>query len=385
MRPLRVLPIVGFVCACATGGPTPPESTRITHGLLGGPKNPDLVHLCATDRTPTVGEWASFRAHTLFSGDVLWRDAVIGSEQHGDTTFFWRETRYTVESHDPAREGTVQSLAPRAKTLRASELRIQALLIKPGRFPAAEVRGAPLQHIVQELSRRPDADACDNAQVIGWESVTVPGGSFRALHVKSAEGDQWVTDSVPGRLVRETSIAHDVVLTGYGGSAHSSVSEIPLPIGVWMARMQGNSGAASVNWEDTLETRATTAALCDSLAHAALLEPDTTFPVVIAVGEIEALLPGFEQRPERIAASSASLRYPGHMKSMGLEGDVVTQAILDTNGLVDSAHYAVTRASNPGFVPSARALVLGSRFKPARICGRATRSVISLPVQFRLH
>jgi len=65
--------------------------------------------------------------------------------------------------------------------------------------------------------------------VVGWESVTVPAGTFRALHVKTDDGGEvWASRDVPFGLVRTHGKQGDLALTGRGADAKSSITEKPL-------------------------------------------------------------------------------------------------------------------------------------------------------------
>jgi len=53
--------------------------------------------------------------------------------------------------------------------------------------------------------------------VVGWESVTVPAGTFRALHVTTGDGGEvWASRDVPFGLVKTHGKQGDLALTGRG-------------------------------------------------------------------------------------------------------------------------------------------------------------------------
>ena len=73
------------------------------------------------------------------------------------------------------------------------------------------------------------AGRCNAAHVIGWESVTVPAGTFRALHVKADDGGEaWASAEIPFGLVKVHDKRNELVLTGRGSDAKSSITEKPL-------------------------------------------------------------------------------------------------------------------------------------------------------------
>src|SRR5439155_743231 len=73
------------------------------------------------------------------------------------------------------------------------------------------------------------ASRCAGAHVVGWESVTVPAGTFRALHVTTEDGGEvWASREVPFGLVKTHGKQGDLGLTGRGADAKSSITEKPL-------------------------------------------------------------------------------------------------------------------------------------------------------------
>src|SRR2546426_10917 len=65
--------------------------------------------------------------------------------------------------------------------------------------------------------------------VVGWESVTVPAGTFRALHVTTGDGGElWASRDVPFGVVKTHGKQGDLALTGRGADAKSSIAEKPM-------------------------------------------------------------------------------------------------------------------------------------------------------------
>ena len=74
------------------------------------------------------------------------------------------------------------------------------------------------------------AHKCQEMDVVGWEQVTVPAGSFRALHVKHAaeQTDAWLIGDLYFGLLRATlKDGSSLELTGKGADAKSSITETP--------------------------------------------------------------------------------------------------------------------------------------------------------------
>ena len=76
--------------------------------------------------------------------------------------------------------------------------------------------------------------------------------------------------------------------------------------------------------------------------------------------------------------------YPDLLRSAGIEGRVVVEAVLDTLGRVERGSLRIVSSTHALFVPEASALVLGSRYRPGRFGGMAVRVRIQVPVNFAL-
>ena len=94
---------------------------------------------------------------------------------------------------------------------------------------------------------------------------------------------------------------------------------------------------------------------------------------------IEALV---DERPEVL--SGPPVIYPDLLRQAGVEGRVLVQAVLDTNGRAEPRSIRIIQSPNAGFDQSARDFVLGARFRPARIKGRGVRVLVNLPIDFKI-
>ena len=77
-------------------------------------------------------------------------------------------------------------------------------------------------------------------------------------------------------------------------------------------------------------------------------------------------------------------RYPDILRQAGIEGRVVVEVVIDTAGRAERDGLRIVSSSHALFVPEAGALVLGSRYRPARFGGRPVRVRILVPVAFSL-
>ncbi|HYL21936.1 MAG TPA: hypothetical protein VEU74_09240 [Gemmatimonadales bacterium] len=185
-----------------------------------------LADVCKAVATAKVGEWASYDATGGSSGGKL-RFAIVGSERAGDSTLYWFEMSFA--GTDPTHTGIVQILT---SSLSAGAAGTRAVIFKAGGQPAMKVSGQMAGAMGKGAGRNNSASdwgaRCAAAHVVGWESVTVPAGTFHALHVRLDDGGEaWASPDVPFGLVKTRAKEGDLVLTGRGADAKSSITETP--------------------------------------------------------------------------------------------------------------------------------------------------------------
>src|SRR6266446_1651624 len=161
----------------------------------------ELADVCKVLGDAKPGQWASFDG-TGSAGVGKLRLAVVGSERAGDSTLYWFEVSFTGK--DPGKSGVVQILTG---SLASGLESPRALVFKVGPQPAmkmsGEMAGMMGKQGRQNTSAFDWAGRCSGAHVVGWESVTVPAGTFRALHVTTDdEGEVWAARDVPFGLVK---------------------------------------------------------------------------------------------------------------------------------------------------------------------------------------
>ena len=188
----------------------------------------DLADVCKSVGDAKLGQWASFDATDAGSGGGTLRLALVGTERVGDSTLYWFEVSFAGK--DPGRSGTVQILS---SSLASRSAPPRALIVKYGQQPAMKVSGE-MAGMMGEKGRENTqafdfAARCNSARVIGWESVSVPAGTFRALHMTTVDGgDVWASRDVPFGLVKTHAKQGDLALTGRGADAKSSITEKPV-------------------------------------------------------------------------------------------------------------------------------------------------------------
>jgi hypothetical protein len=77
------------------------------------------------------------------------------------------------------------------------------------------------------------ARECQESEALGWEQTTVPAGSYRAMHLRNARNgaEVWLQPALGFSLVKTTmKNGQDLVLTGQGTGAKSSLTETPIDI-----------------------------------------------------------------------------------------------------------------------------------------------------------
>jgi protein TonB len=97
------------------------------------------------------------------------------------------------------------------------------------------------------------------------------------------------------------------------------------------------------------------------------------------------LVPAFDSRVVEeppVLLEHPRPRFPELLRQAGLEGRVLIEAVVDTLGRVERSTVRVIESAHPLFEAEARAVVLGSRYRPARSGTRAVRVRIIVPVVF---
>lgn len=186
----------------------------------------ELAEMCRAASDVKVGQWSSYDVTGGNPGQM--RFAIVGSERVGDSTLVWFEIGFT--SKDPTHSGIMQILVPGFGVNASS---IHGFILKSGNQPAMRMPRQMIGMMFQQAAGNnyalDFAKRCATGQVVGWESVTVPAGTIRALHVKSENGtDEWAARDIPFGLVKtHAKDGSEIALTGRGAGAKSSITEAP--------------------------------------------------------------------------------------------------------------------------------------------------------------
>jgi len=193
--------------------------------------SPDRDKICTQiqSRTLAVGTWASYNWTGGNSNGSTMRMAVVSTELHEGTTYYW----YEVTIADPKRlkdKMIMQMLVPGL-----GKGNVRSVVMKSGDQPAMKMPAQMIQMINTAPGMNMAADLvrqCQEMEVVGWEPVTVPGGEFRALHMRNARSgmvsEVWVQPDLQFSMVK--AVLKDggtMELAAQGTGAKSSITETP--------------------------------------------------------------------------------------------------------------------------------------------------------------
>jgi hypothetical protein len=204
--------------------------------LAGGASAQDLSAICRQVTHPASGVWSEYRMVGGEGNGATMRIAVVGTERHADTTYLWLE--FAARGFPMGgEEGAADSLTMINKMLvadfGAGMGAARSHVIKIGTAPAMEM---PAHGVPGGAPGTSSMEECQDSRVVGWESVTVPAGTFRALHLRDADnkGDTWISADIPFGMVKaatgdDPSDSGRMVLVAHGTGARSQITETPQP------------------------------------------------------------------------------------------------------------------------------------------------------------
>jgi TolB protein len=86
--------------------------------------------------------------------------------------------------------------------------------------------------------------------------------------------------------------------------------------------------------------------------------------------------------PERVSCPPA--QYPAMMQQAGIEGTVVLQFVVETDGHVEPETITVVRSTREAFETPAKEMTAGCMFRPGMVRKTAVRVLIQMPLMFTL-
>jgi hypothetical protein len=174
----------------------------------------------------TIGTWASYEWTGGPSNGSKMRVAVVGKETHDGATYYWYEVTLD-DARRPKDSMILQMLIPGLLGTPRS------VVMKAGQRPAMRM---PEQMVRMMASQRGSnvaaeiARGCKEMEVVGWEQITVPAGSFRTLHLRHPQSgvNAWIQPSLNFAMVKATmKDGGTMALSGQGTGAKSSITETP--------------------------------------------------------------------------------------------------------------------------------------------------------------
>jgi TonB family protein len=117
-------------------------------------------------------------------------------------------------------------------------------------------------------------------------------------------------------------------------------------------------------------------------------EADFSGPgVAVRDGRPSSNEPLFEFKLDKGAApipTAARLRYPEKLRAANVEGEVVVQFVVDTNGRADTSKVKVIRSSHELFTAAVKELLPELRFTPAEVGKHKVSELVQQPFTFSL-
>jgi hypothetical protein len=187
-----------------------------------------LADVCRPLEQPVVGSWARYRLRGGGDSSEV-RLALVGRERVADREYVWQESVVGT----PAGDAIIQSLV-QASPYDPTAIR-RAIARPPGQ-PVMEVPPSALAMLQTGGQGATGLDACRRGEAVGWETVTVPAGPVRALHVRyvreARTADVWLAPGIPFAVTRTVVLGAtpservELVLLAHGRGATPTM---PLP------------------------------------------------------------------------------------------------------------------------------------------------------------
>lgn len=185
-----------------------------------------LADVCRPVERPVPGGWARYRLRGATDSTEL-RMAMVGTASWNGAAHVWLESIIPT----PAGEMVIQSLVP-AEPYDPTAIR-RAVVWAAGRNPV-EVPASQLNAMRERAGQgAAGLDACRNGDALGWETVEVPAGPVRAMHIRyernGRTADVWLAPGIPFAVVRSLVAGTEPVELLLIAHGRDAVPSIPLP------------------------------------------------------------------------------------------------------------------------------------------------------------
>ena len=191
-------------------------------------------NVCETFReAPPVGSWVEYDFQGQGQAGRS-RMAVVGTESRDGRSLTWYEMSFDAGGQSMI----VKMLADGGFYHAMAEKTIEEMVIKVGSQPAMKFSGAMMDRVRSQMNVGSDpasqfGQGCEDAERVGAESITVPAGTFDAVHYRLSTGpkpgDAWIVEGMPFGMIKWTgSGGESVVLVGTGTDAEPQITETPM-------------------------------------------------------------------------------------------------------------------------------------------------------------
>ena len=184
---------------------------------------------------PAVGSWVEYGFQGQGQGQVgRSRMAVVGVETRGGRQLTW----YEMSMNSGGQDIIAKMLAEGGFYQAMAEKKIEEIIIKMGSQPAMVFSGTMMERVRSQMNVGSDpasqfGQGCEDAERLGVESITVPAGTFDAIHYRLSAGpnpgDAWIVEGLPFGMIRWTGSEGEAAeLVDRGDDAVTQITETPM-------------------------------------------------------------------------------------------------------------------------------------------------------------
>ncbi len=180
---------------------------------------------------PAVGSWVEYDFQAQGQAGRS-RIAVVGTETRGGRELTWYEMSFDAGGNS----AIMKMLAEGGFYHAMAEKKIVEMVVKAAGQPAMKFSGAMMERIQSQMSSDPASDfgkGCEDAERVGSESITVPAGTFDAVHYRltsgGSPGDAWIVEGMPFGMIKWSGSGGEFVeLVDRGDDAVTQITETPM-------------------------------------------------------------------------------------------------------------------------------------------------------------
>ena len=213
----------------------------------------------------------------------------------------------------------------------------------------------------------PTTAATPSAIVSVAAHVVLFGAAAYGTEIKSRSLAEEISQRIyylppPDRMPASDAVRERIQYIDVGNGARVKGVQSPNGTPAGMPKPVEEPGGRGAPWVDPE----------DQASQVALASTDSVYSIL-----------NVEESAVRSELSAAPI-YPPELIEKGVEGQVLTNFVIDTTGRADSMTIVVLQATHPLFVESVRTAIPGMRFSPAIVQGRRVRQVVEQRFQFKI-